>query len=340
MRVLVYEFVTGGGWHSCGDERAPDSLVAEGSAMLRALAADLIAIDGVEVDALADRRHLVDPLPYCSLHEVRDAGEERRTLERLAAAADWTVVIAPEFAGHLVARVHWVEQAGGRILGPGSELVALAADKHRLAEYLAQRGVNVPPGVLLAPHDPFPKDFRYPAVLKPLDGAGSQGLALVADCEASIGPRTTATRLEQYCAGAPASVACLCGDETIMLLAACAQLLSDDGRFRYLGGRLPLDAERACRAHVLAVRAVASLPSPRGYLGVDMVLGDDPSGRDDVVIEINPRLTTSYVGLRALADGNLAAAMLAVAAGNQVELCWREGSIQFEAAGHVRWRPQ
>jgi predicted ATP-grasp superfamily ATP-dependent carboligase len=340
MRVLVYEFVTGGGWHSCGDERAPDSLVAEGSAMLRALAADLVAIDGVEVDALADRRHLVDPLPYCSLHDVRAADEERHTLKRLAAAADWTVVIAPEFAGHLAARVQWVEEGGGRVLGPGSELVALAADKHRLAEHLAQRGVSVPPGVLLAPREPLPEEFAYPAVLKPLDGAGSQGLSLVVDRETSLGPRASVTRLEQYCAGAPASVACLCGDEAIVPLAACAQLLSDDGRFRYLGGRLPLDPNRSRRAQALAVRAVASLPSPRGYLGVDLVLGDDPSGCEDVVIEINPRLTTSYVGLRALADGNLAAAMLAVASGGQVELCWREGSIQFEAAGHVRWRPQ
>jgi predicted ATP-grasp superfamily ATP-dependent carboligase len=74
-------------------------------------------------------------------------------------------------------------------------------------------------------------------------------------------------------------------------------------------------------------------------LGVDLVLGHDPSGSDDVVIEINPRLTTSYVGLRALSDGNLAAAMLAIAAGHDVELSWQEGSIEFEAAGRVRHQP-
>ena len=36
------------------------------------------------------------------------------------------------------------------------------------------------------------------------------------------------------------------------------------------------------------------------------MLGDDPAGADDVVIEINPRLTTSYLGLRRLARDNLA----------------------------------
>jgi predicted ATP-grasp superfamily ATP-dependent carboligase len=58
---------------------------------------------------------------------------------------------------------------------------------------------------------------------------------------------------------------------------------------------------------------VATLPTPLGYLGVDLVLGDDPSGADDRVIEINPRLTTSYVGLRAAALCNLAEAMLLTA---------------------------
>ena len=68
-----------------------------------------------------------------------------------------------------------------------------------------------------------------------------------------------------------------------------------------------------------------------------MVLGDDPSGAGDAVIEINPRLTTSYVGLRALAHGNLAEAMMELAAGRRVELCWHAGSIQFQSSGGVQW---
>ena len=62
---------------------------------------------------------------------------------------------------------------------------------------------------------------------------------------------------------------------------------------------MPLEPLLAERASQLAAQAVATLPDPFGYIGVDLVLGHDPEGRDDVVIEINPRLTTSYVGLRA-----------------------------------------
>ena len=59
----------------------------------------------------------------------------------------------------------------------------------------------------------------------------------------------------------------------------------------------------------------------------------DPAGRDDVVIEINPRLTTSYVGLRALSEVNLAATMIAVARGREVRLCWKSERIHFSSSG-------
>jgi predicted ATP-grasp superfamily ATP-dependent carboligase len=53
-------------------------------------------------------------------------------------------------------------------------------------------------------------------------------------------------------------------------------------------------------------------------------------------MEINPRLTTSYVGLRALADANLAEVVLRVAGGELVPpLTWRDGSVRFAADGTV-----
>jgi predicted ATP-grasp superfamily ATP-dependent carboligase len=103
----------------------------------------------------------------------------------------------------------------------------------------------------------------------------------------------------------------------LICLPACKQVLSDDGCFRYCGGQLPLPEPPDDRARRLALAAVRTLPKPQGYLGVDLVLGDDPQGHGDAIIEINPRLTTSYVGLRALARENLAGAMLAVARGQQ-----------------------
>jgi predicted ATP-grasp superfamily ATP-dependent carboligase len=54
------------------------------------------------------------------------------------------------------------------------------------------------------------------------------------------------------------------------------------------------------------------------------------------VIEINPRLTTSYVGLRVLAQFNLAEALLAVATGAALPaMGWHKGSVCFGADGSL-----
>lgn len=115
-------------------------------------------------------------------------------------------------------------------------------------------------------------------------------------------------------------------------LLPAAQRLSDDGRFRYRGGELPLAPPLGDRAVVLAERAIGCVPGLRGYVGVDVVLGEQ-----DVAVEINPRLTTSYVGLRALAGFNLAAAVLAAANGEPLPpLSWRVGQVCFSPDGQVR----
>src|SRR5205814_3910149 len=116
-------------------------------------------------------------------------------------------------------------------------------------------------------------------------------------------------------------------------LPACEQRLSTDDRFTYFGGRLPLEENLDARARRLALAAAAALPNPGGYIGVDLVLGDAADGSGDRVIEINPRLTTSYVGLRALSRTNLAAAMLAVASGQSPNLGFDSESVEFTAAG-------
>ena len=81
----------------------------------------------------------------------------------------------------------------------------------------------------------------------------------------------------------------------------------------------------------LALRVVDVLPPSVGYLGIDLVLGETEAA--DRIIEINPRLTTSYVGLSQLTKGNLAEAMLGVALGATCTLRFRSEPIWFDATG-------
>jgi predicted ATP-grasp superfamily ATP-dependent carboligase len=115
--------------------------------------------------------------------------------------------------------------------------------------------------------------------------------------------------------------------------------LTGDGRFSYQGGSLPLPPAEALRVRQLARRVVAALPPFRGYLGIDVIVGSSSDGSLDHVIEINPRLTTSYVGVRAAAQQNLAAVMLALASGGRPKLTYRSDAIaegiSFDSAGNV-----
>ena len=142
--------------------------------------------------------------------------------------------------------------------------------------------------------------------------------------------------LQEFVGGRAASVAFLCGPAGNVPLVPVFQLLSDDGRFKFLGGELPIPSDLAERAVKLAKRAVDCVPGLLGYVGVDLVLGDAADGKRDFAIEINPRLTTSYVGLRALAEFNIAEAMLQAAAGKLAEpLKWKPGRVRFTPEGSV-----
>ncbi len=303
--------------------------------MLEALAADFTALDGASVDLLCDARQPPVELPGVTVHSVSGNQAEIDSLISLAGRVDWTVLIAPEFDGHLLGRARQVVSAGGRLLGPGPQLIALASDKQAAAEYLARHEIPVCEGIALAPGELLPEDFSYPAVLKPRDGAGSLGIERIDRRPYRRACGDAPARLERFYPGQACSVACLCGPQGVVPLQPCWQHLLGEHDFSYLGGSLPIEAPLAARAARLAVAAIRALPAAMGYIGVDLVLGSDPAGSGDVVIEVNPRLTTSYVGLRALSEDNLAAAMVAVAAGADVGVCWKEQEIHFTSSGEI-----
>jgi predicted ATP-grasp superfamily ATP-dependent carboligase len=336
MRVFLYEFFSGGGlWHWPAG-LADGSILAEGRGMIDAIAADFSALENVKVFLTRDSRSpVLAPLP-CEIVPVASANDERQIMRHFAKAADWTLLIAPETRGALLARSRLVESAGGRLLSPSSACVEIAGSKTLTAEALMAAGVPVPRAADMTPGDRHAlASLRLPVVAKPVDGCGSQGIRLLRAVMDDWDTGQGIMRLEEFVPGLAASVAVLCGPAGNHALLACEQRLSTDGQFKYLGGRLPIDPQLDARARKLALAAVGALPRPRGYFGVDLVLGQSADGSDDRVIEINPRLTTSYAGLRRACGTNLAAAMLAVAAGEPPDLCFRHEPVEFLADGTI-----
>jgi predicted ATP-grasp superfamily ATP-dependent carboligase len=133
-----------------------------------------------------------------------------------------------------------------------------------------------------------------------------------------------------------------------LLLPAEQQIEMTDKTLHYVGGRIPCESEQAERVTQVAEQVRNVLGGFRGYLGIDLIVPSDLS--DDtpaVVIEVNPRLCTSYTGYRSLCRLNLAEQMLApaFAAGPADSIIdgslanravnWRSGTVTFRTDGTV-----
>jgi len=324
------------------------SLAVEGRAMLCAIVDDLSRIAGVEVETTWDARLGRIPFPRARAIPTESPAEELCQFRRLAAACDATLVIAPEFDGVLLSRCRIVEEAGGRLLGPGSRAVALCTDKLRLAVHLREAGIETIPAERFTWRETRPDSGadgprEFPVVIKPRDGAGSQHIWLVrSDDEfrrlhtgfAGDHPQGEFV-VQPHVAGQAASVALLFApsQREVEVLLPAEQRISDDGRLRYLGGRLPLGKADSAALQRAALAACRSIPGLRGYVGVDLIVPPADPDRP-VVVEINPRLTTSYLGYRALAENNLAEWML-IQARFERGLRWRKCVVEFDSAGNT-----
>ena len=335
MHVFLYEWITGGGLVE-EPSPLPPSLLAEGSAMATAMAVDLSAIENSKVTVLRDMRLDELAFPGCEVIEVHSSTDCFDEIERLATAADYTLLIAPELDNILFNTVRHALQTEANLLTPSAKFVALTTNKHKTAKLLAEADIPVPKATLLAAdEEKLPADFDYPAVLKPVSGAGSQHTLLLASSQDEPPTYPWPRRLEQFCPGIAASVAAICGPVGRILLTPCRQTQSTDGRFAYRGGSLIHEPALIERAKLLADRTLDVLPPARGYVGIDLVLGNAGDGSEDLVIEVNPRLTTSYVGLRAATKVNLAQVMLDSAAGRSTDVPFHLDRLEFLADGTI-----
>lgn len=338
MKLFIYEWITGGGL--VGHQGPlPESLLREGLAMVQAVAADAAANEEVTPVVLRDLRVPSLAAAGGEIVEVASRGEHDAAIETLAREADAVLLIAPETDNALLDVVRRVTDLGGKLISPAANFVALAGDKHRTGEALQAAGVPTPQAVRLTSDEPLPKGFPYPAVLKPLDGAGSQETHVVAHAQDHAPAYAWPRRLERFVPGLPASIAVLgvAGGEAVAL-PPCRQRISVDGQLAYLGGETPLAEGLAARATRLALEAIAAAPPLVGLAGVDLILGDDPDGSLDAVLEINPRLTTSYVGLRRVVRGGLVGPMLAAARGERPEIEIDPRPLAWDADGAVYWQ--
>jgi predicted ATP-grasp superfamily ATP-dependent carboligase len=203
--------------------------------------------------------------------------------------------------------------------------VAVAANKQRSSAILAQHDIPVPAEL---------SEGRR--VIKPVRGYGALGVRL------SDGPAGEGEFGQEYIEGEHLSVS-LVGSRVIgdvceywsgdppLVLALNRQAIEVDpeGRFHYRGGETPIDHPRRDECLEVARKAVEVLGC-QGYAGVDLVLADRP-----YVVDVNPRVTTSVVGIATVMEEEIADVLVSASKGTGPREVHLSGRVRYGADGAV-----
>jgi tyramine---L-glutamate ligase len=330
MRVFVGEYICGGGMRKHATDSIDPAMRAEGGAMLAALSEDVAKV--------ADLSIPIDPRICPSLangifHEMDANLPLWGQWVRAAQGCDAAIIIAPETNGVLAKAVSMLRAAGVNVIASTGDFLRAASDKQQTARLFLAAGVPHP--VTHVASDLKSKSrlagFRQ-YIVKPRDGCGTQQIRVFNELEEALASTSEADVLQGFVKGKPISVAAIINGQEIVTLPAVSQSIALEN-CSYNGGCGPLPDHEQRRAASLAQCAIAALPpSPRGFVGFDLILGDEPGS--DVVIEVNARLTTSYVGLRHMVSGNLAARLLGLESG-PVQCKTSADAVRWTAKGAV-----
>ncbi len=266
MHLFISEYLCSGAWPG----ELTGSLAQEGRAMLSALLHDASQIDGLQTITTWDKRLGPPPSGIGEFYLPQNPADERKLFEELATGCDATFLIAPEFMNILAERAKFVEAHGNLLISSSAAAIELCADKLTLAQHLQSVGIPTIPTQRFQPETLSECVSQFPCVIKPRFGAGSQETFLVSDqkvfmqiieqrpADSLLGDAV----LQPYLSGTPISVAVILDSDGVCrdLFPPADQVLSDDGRFVYLGGRVPSVTAQHAALQQVAKRALSLGP--------------------------------------------------------------------------------
>lgn len=329
VKILVFEYITGGGFNKQG---LPDSLAGEGRLMLSALLGNLTALDDLDVTVMLDWR-LDDSAGMTGVNTViikqeHDIAEE---FYRLAKQCDLVWPIAPEFDGILQNLCQTVESLGKRLLTSSAAAVAVAGNKFKTYQLLNQNQIATVPTEML--EDTYSSSFDRLRtggewMIKPVDGVGCADSYVITNRQdfEQMAVHKGPYIIQPHLQGEKTSLSCLFKQGCGWLV--CANLQ----RFELINRQYHL-AEIAVNHHPdlggyqqLIDNIARALPELWGYVGIDLI----ETAEQTWVLEINPRLTTSFVGIYAALGVNVAEVVLQLLHGDPIldPACNRSITVQ------------
>lgn len=302
MRVFVFEYITGGGML---DSPLPPSLAEEGDMMLKSLLTDLLEIESIELFMTRDARLGPIDLPV-ECHMLHGMEDFTAVWVACLEQADAVWPIAPEFSNILLHISETVVNQGKVLLNSPPSAVKKTTSKLMTSQCLRQHGISVVPTYRF---DECVPDHSGSWVLKPDDGVGCQGIRICRNRDDlyhqfSLLPVGGSYVVQPFVHGTPTSINMLVGGGRSLLLSVNHQRIAmTDNGFVLLGCVVNGHLKDKLRFRNLGNAVAAAMPDLWGIIGIDIL--DTEDGLQ--VLEVNPRVTTSYVGLKESTGVNPAA---------------------------------
>ena len=328
-RVLVTEFISSTGPRSKGTVKSYWDLVVEGFSMAHT-AAKVLKEAGADVYITLNSAFENIRLPF-KMIVVKDYEDYLGVLEKHASLVDYVILIAPPKELIELAKI-----VKDKTLGPTYNYIQLFSNKKNTFLFLKEHDILVPKTVFLRKESTT--NVPYPVIVKPIDMAGSAGITLAKSHEQlkyaiSYAFQNTfldEVAVQEYLVGIHASISVISNGQEIIFLSNNIQLIKTDskGHLKYYGGITPLKNKSLHEKSMdLACKIVKICKGLKGYFGLDLVWVN----WKPYIVEINPRLTTSFLGLAEIFGADLGKLML-YSVGEKVEA---EAKVDVKNVGYA-----
>jgi predicted ATP-grasp superfamily ATP-dependent carboligase len=307
--------LSGGG---LSEKTLQSSTLSEGYALLNAVLEGFKNMQYKTVTLLDSRLAIFKPRLFADdIHLVNTQSELIKKFKAVLQNVEYCIVIAPAARGILRYFLFLVLKAGVKSLNCEPSTTNRVCNKKSLMKKLKKESIPVPQTEILNELDgvrkarELSKEIGYPVVFKPVEAVSCEGLSLVKDPSHIPGAINKIKKIggkecliQEYVSGLPSSVSLITNGKEVFPLTLNYQFVNialPSGDSAYIGGIVPFNHTLRSRAFNISKKTIDLFDGLRGYIGIDMIL----TKNRPLIIEVNPRLTTSYVGLKRATDSNL-----------------------------------
>lgn len=318
--IFIFEFISGGGLNKVP---IPISLFCEGFGMLRSITSDFKAL-GYEIHTMLDSRvfFLSEFLQADNIRKVDNFDNYITIFKNLVNNCKYAFIIAPETSKILYNLTKIVKNYDRIILSTNLRGIKYGTSKISTYKIFKKKNILTPKTYLIPlKNKSLNKDFilhtfkelESPIVIKPKDGVGAESIhyfeneSQILNFLMSRNARIENRRkfiLQEFIEGRDLSISLIGTPHTdpIILSVNFQYIDIKSIKSEYIGGYAPLEN---CKDIIQKLKVITKRLNSlkiEGYYGIDFIEKQNSLN----FIEINPRLTTSYIGLRNILNFNCA----------------------------------